>query len=252
MLQDELLKLSVKEHYKAAVADKPSCCCSSGSKSVSLSVGYSPAEIEVLPEGADLGLGCGNPGAIAHLKPGEVVIDLGSGAGIDCLLAARKVGEAGKVVGVDMTPEMVYRARTNAAKSGLSNVEFRLGEIEHLPIESNFADVILSNCVINLSTDKPAVWREAFRTLKPGGRLAISDIVAISEPPAEVRNDAALWSCCAAGASSIEDLRNLLEGAGFHNVEVKTRPDSRRIADSLAPGMGFGDYFASAEIEAIK
>ncbi len=255
MIQDELLRLSVKEHYKEAAVKSSGCgcgCSTPTADSPSLQIGYSPAEIQHLPEGTDLGLGCGNPGAIAKLRVGETVLDLGSGAGMDCILAARKVGEEGRVVGVDMTPEMVYKARTNVARVGLTNVEFRLGEIEHLPIEANFADVIISNCVINLSTEKEAVWREAFRVLKPGGRLAISDVAATKPVPEEIRHDVRLWSGCAAGASTIEELHRLLGDAGFVQVKVTPREESRKTIAEWAPDKGIGEYFVSCDIEAVK
>jgi len=215
-------------------------------------MGYSAAEIEVLPTGTDLGLGCGNPGAIAALKVGETVLDLGSGAGMDCLLASRAVGESGRVIGVDMTPEMIFKARTNAARVGASNVEFRLGEIEHIPLESNTADVIISNCVINLSTDKEAVWKEAFRVLKPGGRLAISDVVSTKPVPDEIRSDLRLWSCCAAGAQQQDDLERLLTDIGFADVAIKPVAGSRELIKEWSEHRDVSEYFVSANIEAIK
>ena len=217
-----------------------------------MQMGYSKAEIEVLPEGADLGLGCGNPGAIAALKPGETVLDLGSGAGIDCFLAARKVGATGRVIGFDMTPEMIFKARNNAAKVGLGNVEFRLGEIERLPIESSVGDVIISNCVINLSPDKPSVFREAYRVLKPGGRLAISDVVATRTVPQNIRADAELWSSCAAGALEIEELRDLLEEVGFSKVRIQPKLESSELIKEWTTNPEIADYFVSANIEAVK
>jgi ubiquinone/menaquinone biosynthesis C-methylase UbiE len=186
-------------------------------------IGYSEAELAAVPEGANLGLGCGNPQAIAALKPGETVLDLGSGAGFDCFLAARQVGPAGHVIGVDMTPEMIRRARDNAAKAGLANVEFRLGEIEYLPVADASVDVVISNCVINLSPEKLQVFREAFRVLRPGGRLALSDIVATAELPAAVRDDLTLFTGCMAGAAHIDELEQMLSEVGFINMGQKAQ-----------------------------
>lgn len=256
------IRLNVRNHYARAATGPvssgcgcspvSSCCGGSANQSISLQMGYSKAEIEVLPEGADLGLGCGNPGAIAALKEGETVLDLGSGGGIDCFLAARKVGPNGRVIGFDMTPEMIFKARNNAAKAGMDNVEFRLGEIERLPIESGVGDVIISNCVINLSPDKPAVFREAFRVLKPGGRLAIADVVAIKPAPKEIRDDAGLWSSCAAGALEMEELETLLKEVGFGKVSIKPRLESRELIKEWTTNPEVAEYFISANIEAIK
>ena len=205
-----------------------------------------------MPEGADLGLGCGNPQAIAALRPGETVLDLGSGGGFDCFLAARQVGETGRVIGVDMTPEMLRKARENARKGNFSNVEFRLGEIEHLPAADQSVDVILSNCVINLSPEKPAVYREAFRVLKPGGRLAISDVVATAPMPEKILNDIALRVGCVSGASTIGEIEEMLEAAGFRQIHVETKPESREVIREWAPGLGLENFVASATIEAVK
>lgn len=210
-------------------------CCGGGSScgsSNSVDIGYSEAELSQLPEGANLGLGCGNPQGIAALSPGETVLDLGSGGGIDCFLAARQVGDTGKVIGVDMTPQMLARARANAAKSGIGNVEFRLGEIEHLPVKDGSIDVIVSNCVVNLSPDKPAVFREAFRVLKPGGRLAISDMVARGPLPAEVRNDLDSYTGCIGGAAEIPDLEKMLSEAGFVDARITPKAASRDLVVS--------------------
>jgi len=215
-------------------------------------MGYSPAELSSLPEGADLGLGCGNPQAIAALRPGETVLDLGSGGGIDCFLASRAVGESGKVIGVDMTPEMIQRAREGATEAGISNVDFRLGEIEHLPVADGTADVILSNCVINLSPDKPAVFREAFRVLKPGGRLAISDMVAVAPLPEEVRNSVELHVGCVAGAAMIDELKTMLGEIGFVDVRIETNERGGELIREYAPGSGLEDYVVSAIIEARR
>jgi arsenite methyltransferase len=192
-----------------------------------LEMGYGPEELAHLPGGSDLGLGCGNPTGLLSLRRGETVVDLGSGAGIDCFLAARKVGRRGRVIGVDMTPEMIARARANARQGDFPQVEFRLGEIEHLPLADASADVLVSNCVINLAPDQGAVYREAFRVLRPGGRLAVSDVVATRPIPKAEREDPALWSSCASGAASPTEIRHLLRRAGFVEVEVELAPAPR-------------------------
>jgi SAM-dependent methyltransferase len=229
-----------------------SCCGASPADAKSAAMGYSAEELAAVPEGANLGLGCGNPQAIAAMKPGEVVVDLGSGAGFDCLLAARQVGAHGKVIGVDMTHEMLAKARDNAAKLGATNVEFRLGELEHLPIADNTADVILSNCVINLVPDKAQVFRESFRVLKSGGRLAISDVVNIAPLSAELSCDPALLCGCVAGAAPVQQIEAWLTDAGFTNINVTVRPDSRDMIAGWAPGRGIENHVASASIEAHK
>lgn len=237
---------------------KPDCCSSAGGGSAaccaqgSKGLGYSDEELSAVPEGADLGLGCGNPQAIAALRPGETVLDLGSGGGIDCFLAARQVGEAGRVIGVDMTPEMIDRARRAAAEAGTPNVEFRLGEIEHLPVADGTVDAVLSNCVINLSPDKPAVYREAFRVLKSGGRLAISDVVATAPLPEEMRGNLELLVGCVAGAATVEELESMLAEAGFVNIRIAPSERSREVIRGFAPGTGVEDYVVSATIEAVR
>jgi len=187
---------------------------------VSKAIGYSEEQLNAIPEGADLGLGCGNPTALASLEEGETVLDLGSGAGIDCFLAAQAVGPGGRVIGVDMTAEMIDRARENTRANGVENVEFRLGEIEHLPVADGSADVVISNCVVNLSPDKPQVFRDAFRALKPGGRLFLSDIVLLKELPDEIRESIEAYVGCVAGASMKADYLGAIEAAGFRDVEV--------------------------------
>jgi SAM-dependent methyltransferase len=239
------------------VADTPapSCCGASAgalADTKSIQMGYSADELAAVPKGANLGLGCGNPQAIAAVQPGEVVIDLGSGAGFDCLLAVKQVGPEGRVIGVDMTHEMLKKARDNAARIGVGNVEFRLGELEHLPIADNTADVILSNCVINLVPDKAQVFREAFRVLKPGGRLAISDVVNIRELTAELATDRALVCGCVAGAAPAQSIRGWLEAVGFRDVQIDVKPESRNMIANWAPGRGIEDYVASAIIEGRK
>ena len=215
-------------------------------------MGYSDAELAAVPDGANLGLGCGNPQAIAALKPGEVVVDLGSGAGFDCFLAAGQVGASGRVIGVDMTHEMLKKARENAAKVSAANVEFRLGELEHLPVADNTADAILSNCVINLVPDKAQVFREAFRVLKPGGRLAISDVVNTAPLSPELQAETALLCGCIAGAASIERVESWLTQAGFIDVRVTPQPESREMVASWAPGHGIENFVPSATVEARK
>lgn len=252
-------------HQYGKIASKPAsagcgCCSSPGTvqisdfpiDKVSSAIGYSEEEQKCAPEGANLGLGCGNPQAIAELKPGETVLDLGSGAGFDCFLAATSVGESGHVIGVDMTGEMIENARQNAAKAGVKNVEFRLGEIEHLPVPDGSIDVIISNCVVNLSPDKPDVFNDAFRVLKPGGRLAISDIVAIQPLPQEIRENLELISGCVGGASPIEDLKQMLQTVGFIDIDIEPLNRSRKVIGEWFPGQNIGDYIASATIKARK
>lgn len=215
-------------------------------------LGYSADDLAALPDGAELGLGCGNPQAIAALRPGETVLDLGSGGGIDCFLAARHVGPSGRVIGVDMTPEMLAKARANAARGGYANVEFRLGEIEHLPVADASVDAVLSNCVINLSPDKPQVYREMYRVLRPGGRIAVSDVVATAPMPEEMQKDAALLAGCVAGAAQVEEVERMLRDAGFQQVRVRVKEESRSFIRDWAPGRNVEDYVASATIEAVK
>ena len=254
-LDAEQVKDAVREHYgKVAELDAPGCapgCCGAGPGS-SLKLGYSEQDLAGVPDGADLGLGCGNPQAIADLRPGEVVVDLGSGAGFDCFLAAKRVGPKGRVIGVDMTPSMVSKARNNAKKAGIAGVEFRLGEIEHLPLADATADVILSNCVINLVPDKTAAFMEAWRVLKPGGRLAISDVVATAPLPDDLQAKVAALTGCISGASPVADLQAALVKAGFEQVRIDVKPGSREFIRDWMPGSGSEEYIASAAIQAIK
>jgi ubiquinone/menaquinone biosynthesis C-methylase UbiE len=208
--------------------------------------------VVTVPAGANMGLGCGNPQAIAALKPGETVLDLGSGGGFDCFLAARQIGDHGRVIGVDMTPAMISKARANADQGGYHNVEFRLGEIENLPLADHSVDVIISNCVINLSPDKERVFKETFRVLKPGGRLAISDVVATTTLPETVRHDVTLYTGCMAGASLIDELETMLATAGFIDIRLKPKDESRSFIRDWAPGSRIEDYVVSATIEAVK
>lgn len=238
------------------VAGTGSTCCDAGGASAldskALEMGYSAEQLAAIPDGANLGLGCGNPQAIAAMRPGEIVVDLGSGAGFDCLLAAKQVGSTGHVIGVDMTHEMLKKARANAATLGADNVEFRLGDIEHLPIADNTADVILSNCVINLVPDKAQVFREAFRVLKPGGRLAISDVVNTTPLPADLAADRGLVCGCVVGAAPRLQIEAWLADAGFTDIHVDVKPESRELIKTWAPGRGIEDFVASAIIEGHK
>lgn len=219
---------------------------------ISAYLGYSKEDLKTVPDGANLGLGCGNPQAIASIQPDEVVVDLGSGGGFDCFLAARNVGPKGRIIGVDMTPEMISRARMNKEKAAVENVEFRLGEIEHLPIGDNVADLIISNCVINLSPVKYQVYRDAFRVLKPGGRLAISDIVAQKPMPEDIQKDLALVSACIGGAATIEDTQKMLKKAGFKNIIITPKKFNQELINEILPGSLAGEYVVSAYIQAQK
>src|SRR5574340_203283 len=255
------IRQAVRDNYAAvARADGacgcgPACCTPTelpAADILSRGIGYSESEVGAVPEGANLGLGCGNPQAIAALQPGETVLDLGSGAGFDCFLAARQVGESGRVIGVDMTPDMLSKARANAAKGGYANTQFRLGEIEHLPVADATVDVIISNCVINLSPDKAQVFRDAFRVLKPGGRLAISDIVTTAPLPSDMQQEVALYTACIAGAASVDELTAMLGAAGFADIRIAPKDASREFIRQWVPGRGIEDYIASATIEAVK
>jgi len=236
--------------------EQSSCCGVSSDAAintlVSTRLGYSEADLDSVPDGADMGLGCGNPRAIASIKPGETVLDLGSGGGFDCFLAAAETGESGQVIGVDMTPTMISKARNNAEKGRYSQVEFRLGEIEYLPVANDTVDVIISNCVINLSPDKKRVFREAFRVLKNGGRLAISDVVASVELPQEIRDDLQLYSGCMAGASHINELEQILADSGFTDIRIAPKDKSKEFIKDWAPGRGVEEFVVSASIEAVK
>jgi len=265
-LENDTVKQTVRQRYGRIAEDGGSCgcaptCCSPkdattkderDAAAVSQGLGYSAEETGTVPEGSNLGLGCGNPQAIAALKRGETVLDLGSGAGFDSFLAARAVGPTGRVIGVDMTPEMVSKARENQANGAFENVEFRIGEIESLPVADAAVDVIISNCVINLSPDKPRVFREAFRVLKPGGRIAVSDIVALAPIPEELRKDWELYTGCVTGASLVDDLKAILKEAGFADIRIVRKGESREIISGWFPGRKAEDYVASASIEAVK
>ena len=234
-MEDEKIRKAVRKGY-ANIARRESSCCSpvnsccapSDSNTVTIDqaddiskkIGYSEEELKVVPEGSNLGLGCGNPVALASLEDGQTVLDLGSGAGFDCFLASRKVGDKGKVIGVDMTPEMIEKARANLEKSNYENVEFRLGEIEHLPVADNSVDVVISNCVINLSPDKAGVFRDTLRVLKPGGKLMISDIVLLKQLPDTIKRSVEAYVGCLAGAVMKNEYLDLIKKAGFHQVKV--------------------------------
>jgi len=274
-MKKEEVRKTVREGYaqvaksgSSCCAPQSSCCCSSSAATdISKKIGYSDQEIESVPDGANLGLGCGNPVALASLKKGEVVLDLGSGAGFDCFLAANIVGKTGKVIGVDMTPEMIEKARENARKGGYENVEFRLGEIENLPTADNYVDAIISNCVINLSPEKDRVFRDAFRVLKPGGRLMVSDIVLMSELPDSIKKSVAAYVSCVAGAAMKDEYLENIKSAGFKEVTIvdeATFPTDYAVKDpaiqALANDFGIskadlkklGGSIKSIKVHAVK
>jgi len=269
-MKREETKRTVKEAYgkialKSRVQEGCGCgTCGTGADEFARSIGYSEEEIKKIPREANLALGCGNPTAIAALKPGETVLDLGSGAGFDCFLAAERVGAKGKAIGVDMTPEMVQKAGENARKSGIRNVEFRLGEIEKLPVPDNSVDVVISNCVINLSAEKEKVFREIYRALKPGGRVAISDIALRKELPLNVRESIEAYIGCVGGAVLIEEYRKLAAASGLKDVKITIKgesscikPDTKDpIGSSILKGLGdagpLADYVTSVYVEGRK
>ena len=250
------VRKEVRDHYGQLSREGMGCCgtggCCVANPGASEALGYTAEQLADAPEGANLGLGCGNPQAIARLTSGERVLDLGSGGGFDCFLAARQVGPTGHVIGVDMTPDMIERARGNAKKVTLSNVEFRLGEIEHLPLADAEVDVVISNCVINLSPEKSAVFREAFRVLKPGGRLAISDVVALAPLTAEEKADVTLYTGCVAGAATIDELKAMLLDAGFDKVDIDIPAIGRATVAQWFQDNPTAAKVASATIEARR
>jgi arsenite methyltransferase len=262
-MDDTQIKDMVRVRYGGIAAASGEACCAPAASCCGPStpasaddkarrMGYSDSELAAAPDGANLGLGCGNPQAIAALKPGEVVIDLGSGAGFDCFLAAEQVGATGRVIGVDMTHEMLAKARAAADRIGAANVEFRLGELEHLPVADNTADVVISNCVINLVPDKAQVFREALRALKPGGRLAVSDVVNTAPLSETLRSDPTLLCGCIAGAAPAAQIEAWLADAGFVAIAVAAKPESRELIQGWAPGLGIENHVVSATIEARK
>jgi arsenite methyltransferase len=242
----------VRRRYGASALGKSACAEDSCTPTNATALGYSTEDTAAAPEAANLGLGCGNPLAIASLNEGQVVLDLGSGAGFDCFLAARAVGKTGRVIGVDMTHEMLTKARENAQKNGFKNVEFRLGEIEALPVADGSIDVIISNCVINLSPEKQRVFNETFRVLKPTGRLAIADMVATAPLPDYIKADWAAYTGCMAGASQISELERMLEASGFKEIKIAPKDTSRSFIRKWLPGKQIEDYLVSATIEAVK
>ena len=258
---DQILQ-TVREHYGLAAqnaggcgSDQDTCgCCGGGQGSLAVgrALGYTVDQLKGVGKGANLGLGCGNPNAFSRLKEGDVVLDLGSGGGFDCFIAAQAVGESGRVIGVDMTPEMIELARQNAEKMKTANVEFRKGEIEHLPVEDDSVDVIISNCVINLSPDKEAVFREAYRVLRPSGRLAVSDVVTTAPLPAHLTDDVSKLTGCIAGALTVDTLESILAAAGFRDIRILLEQDSRQLIEHWVPESGVEQYIVSARIEAIK
>ncbi|TCJ01092.1 arsenite methyltransferase [Cytobacillus praedii] len=264
-VQNDKIRNNVRQNYKEIALRvvsndnccAPSCCTPAENQNISIEeiskkMGYTTKELRNIPNGANMGLGCGNPQAIAELKEGETVLDLGSGGGFDCFLASPKVGDKGKVIGVDMTPEMITKARNNAEKNQFSNVDFRLGEIENLPVADSSVDVIISNCVINLSPNKQRVFNEAYRVLKDGGRLAISDVIMTTELPEELQADIQMYSGCISGASTIDNLADVMKLAGFKNISITPKDESKELIKEWAPEHNVEKYIVSAIITAVK
>jgi len=263
--KEEDIRTFIRKKY-AEIAQKGAnecgCNCGCGTESIedltsdtkeaSTNLGYDSEELDNIPKNSNMGLGCGNPVAIASLKEGDVVLDLGSGGGIDCFFARSKVGESGFVLGVDMTPEMIELARKNAEESAYNNIEFRLGEIENLPVADGIVDVIISNCVVNLSSEKERVFKETYRVLKQGGRLCISDVVATAKLPDEIQRDLNSRAGCIGGAEHIDMIKNILKDVGFINIKMIPKDNSKEIIESWAPGIKLDEFVASFMIEAEK
>ncbi len=251
-MKTEAIKEIVRKGYGKVARGGGGCCGGDTTEDLARSIGYSDEELSAVAGDANLGLGCGNPTALASLKEGEVVLDLGSGAGFDCFLAAQKVGPAGRVIGVDMTPEMIEKAEANAAKSAAENVEFRLGEIESLPLEDNSVDVVISNCVINLSADKQAVFREIHRVLKPGGRIAISDIALLEELPEKIRQSIEAYVGCVGGAILVDEYREILQAAGLGEITITVKGGSSCIDEDTTDPMGRALLESIDDVDALE
>jgi SAM-dependent methyltransferase len=262
-VNEDHIRQQVRAHYGGIIDKKeegeeccaPGCCGDTAADQkvdYGKMLDYTAEELASVPEASNYGLGCGNPILAAKLQPGEVVVDLGSGAGIDIFLSSKQLGPTGRAIGVDMTPTMITKARSNAAEHGFTNVEFRLGEIENLPVADGTVDAIISNCVVNLSPNKEQVFRECLRVLKPGGRIAISDIVATAKFPEELKDDPALYCGCMSGASLMDELKALLSRIGFENVEINPKDNSREIIKEWAPNTSIEDVLCSAYILAVK
>jgi arsenite methyltransferase len=264
---DEIeVKKTVQVAYSLLTESGKSCCsgsCGCDSSSLALSLGYSESELNLLPEGANLGLSCGNPTALARISEGDVVLDLGSGAGFDCFIVSPKVGGSGKVIGVDMTPAMLERARENTKKGNFANVEFRLGEMENLPVADNSVDMVISNCVINLAAHKKQVFKEIYRVLKPGGRIAISDMALLKELPQKIKESAEAYVGCISGAILVDDYRRLVEKSGLRDIRVIVHtsscvgpdtadPLAKAVLDHLDKGESLEDYAVSVYVEGSK
>lgn len=247
----------VRKRYSEIATSSCGCgCCESSNlhntQDIALKLGYKENELKAIPEGSNLGLGCGNPIALAEIKPGETILDLGSGAGLDCFFAAKETGPSGKVIGVDMTSEMIAKAKENMTQTTFNNIEFRLGEIEELPVEDHSIDVVISNCVINLCEDKQKVYNEIFRVLKPGGRIAISDVAEIKEFTPEILNSDEMLCGCISGAATIKEIRQILLKSGFINIQITPKYESKEFIKNWTDEANIVDYVISVFIQANK